>query len=52
MNVRIGITSNYNAVESIDKTWQMGLQWHPECLADEYSAAIFKGLVIEAGKRA
>ncbi|QGT98744.1 Glutamine amidotransferase, class I [Candidatus Syntrophocurvum alkaliphilum] len=33
------------AIESTKHRYFIGVQWHPECLTDEYSALLFKSLV-------
>jgi putative glutamine amidotransferase len=38
------------AIESIDKNFWLGVQWHPEFLRDEYSRRLFRAL-IEAAYR-
>lgn len=38
------------AVESINHPFVIGVQWHPECLTDKYSAYLFRALV-EHSKR-
>lgn len=33
------------AVESTERRWVLGVQWHPECMNDEFSRRLFKALV-------
>lgn len=33
------------AVESTEHRWVLGVQWHPECMTDEFSRRIFAALV-------
>jgi putative glutamine amidotransferase len=36
------------AIESCEHPFYLGVQWHPECLTDEYSARLFKSLTAAA----
>ncbi len=36
------------AIESREHTFYQGVQWHPECLGDEYSARLFMALITAA----
>lgn len=42
------------AVESTEHNWVLGVQWHPECMTDEFShrlfAALVKASINESGK--
>ena len=33
------------AIESTKHRWALGVQWHPECMTDEFSQRLFAGLV-------
>ncbi|MGR6835256.1 gamma-glutamyl-gamma-aminobutyrate hydrolase family protein [Syntrophomonas erecta] len=37
------------AIEGIDHTMVVGVQWHPECMHDEYARRLFQKLVEAAG---
>lgn len=39
------------AVESRQNRFALGVQWHPECLEDRYSALLFTALIKEAEQR-
>jgi putative glutamine amidotransferase len=39
------------AVEFPERSWILGVQWHPEAMRDELSARLFQGLVEAAGKK-
>jgi putative glutamine amidotransferase len=36
------------AVESLEHPFYLGVQWHPECMEDEFSARLFKALTAAA----
>lgn len=51
-NIRISAYAPDGTVEAIESTegFIIGVQWHPECMSDEYSAYLFKALVDKASR--
>ncbi len=46
----MAVDGTVEAIESREHPYYLGVQWHPECLTDEYSARLFTSLTVAAGQ--